>query len=330
MRISRSSRYFKGVHGALTLPLILAWAQAALPASSTPVDTASAIRAYVVADDKTGHILSESHSKDKLQVGSLTKIATALVVLDWVRLGGHGLDELVTMPADPLLAELSTNPIGFQPGDQVTMRDLLYAALLQSDNVAANALADHVGAQLPALTDSSAKISPVDRFVYEMNALAQSQGMVRTRFLNPSGLDNKERPYSTAADLGRLTHLAMSKADFRFFVAQKERKITLTRAGVVSEYLLRNTNELLGVNGVDGVKTGQTARAGSCVIISAAREPIVVQQTGRSVITPRRLIVVVLGAPNRFEDAARLLEEGVSLYDQWAASGYPANPKETL
>jgi D-alanyl-D-alanine carboxypeptidase len=330
VRISRFPRYFNGVHGALVLPLCLAWALAALPLPSRAAGGEPAIRAYVVADDKTGHILAESHSKDKLQVGSLTKIATALVVLDWVRLGGHGLDEVVAMPADPLLAELSTNPIGFQPGDTVTLRDLLYAALLQSDNVAANALADHVGAQLPASAEASAKISPVDRFVFEMNALAQSQGMARTRFLNPSGLDNKERPYSTAADLGRLTHLAMSKADFRFFVAQKERKITLTRAGVASEYLLRNTNELLGINRVDGVKTGQTARAGSCVIISAARDPIVVLQAGRSVVTPRRLIVVVLGAANRFEDAGRLLEQGVSLYDQWAASGYPANPKETL
>jgi D-alanyl-D-alanine carboxypeptidase (penicillin-binding protein 5/6) len=284
------------------------------------------IRAYVVADDKTGHILAESHVNDKLQIGSLTKIATAVIVLDWARLGGHTLDQPVIMPVDP--AASGTNPVGFQPGDEVSLRDLLYAALLQSDNIAADALAQFVGRDLPQ--NGSGTIPPTARFVAEMNVLARSQGMLRTRFLNPSGLDDAERPFSTAADLGRLTHLALSKADFRFFVAQKERRISIKRAGVTSDYLLRNTNELLGVQGIDGVKTGQTARAGSCLIISAAREPIVVQEGERSIVTPRRLIVVVLGSSDRFRDAARLLERGVSLYDEWAAAGHPQDPKETL
>jgi D-alanyl-D-alanine carboxypeptidase (penicillin-binding protein 5/6) len=285
------------------------------------------IKAYVVADDKTGHIFAQSHANDKLQVGSLTKIATALVVLDWARLGGHTLDQPVTLDEDTTAAA-GANPVGLQPGDEVSLRDLLYAALLQSDNTAANALAEFVGRALPPSSEGS--FSPMVRFVMEMNALARSQGMLRTRFLNPSGLDTVERPYSTAADLGRLTHLALSKADFRFFVQQKERRITINRAGAASGYLLRNTNELLGANGVDGVKTGQTARAGSCVIISAARPPIVVQEGERSVVRPRRLIVVVLGSGDRFRDAARLLEQGVSSYDAWSAAGSPADPKATL
>ena len=283
------------------------------------------IRAYIVADDKTGHIFAESHANDKVQVASLTKIATALVALDWARLGGHTLDQPVTLPEDPGAAR---SPIGFVAGDQVSLRDLLYAALLQSDNVAADALADFVGRALPP--NGAPAVTPTWRFVAEMNSLARSQGMERTRFLNPSGEDSVERPYSTAADLGRLTHLALSKADFRFFVAQKERRISINHAGQASDYLVRNTNELLGVNGIDGVKTGQTARAGSCVIISAAREPIVVQEEGRSLITPRRLIVVVLGSHDRFRDAARLLQSGISLFDEWAAAGHPNNPKETL
>jgi D-alanyl-D-alanine carboxypeptidase (penicillin-binding protein 5/6) len=287
----------------------------------------ASIRAYVVADDKTGHILAESHTNDKLQVSSLTVIATALVALDWARLGGHTLDQPVTLEADPAAAA-ADNPVGFMPGDEVSLRDLLYAALLQSDDLAADALAQFVGRELPP--NGAEAVSPTVRFVAEMNALARSQGMLRTRFYNPSGLDTAERPYSTAADLGRLTHLALSKADFRFFVAQKERRISINRAGAVSDYLLRNTNVLLGVDGIDGVRTGQSARAGSCVIISAARTPIVVQEGERSVITPRRLIVVVLGSSDRFRDAARLLERGVSLYDEWAAAGNPVDPKETL
>ncbi len=320
----RNPRFFRLAEltrGAWFIAAAALCATAAGNVKAAPED--ASCKAYVVADDKTGHILEQSHANDKLQVGSLTKIATAVVVLDWARLGGHTLDQPVTMPEDAT----SSTPIGFQAGDQVSLRDLLYAALLQSDNVAADALADFVGRALPAA--GSEGMPATTRFVVEMNALARSQGMERTRFLNPSGLDTVERPYSTAADLGRLTHLALSKADFRFFVAQKERRITINRAGATSDYLLRNTNELLGINGVDGVKTGQTARAGSCVIITAAREPIVVQEGERSIITPRRLIVVVLGSANRFQDASHLLARGISLYDEWAAAGHPIT-KDTL
>ena len=293
-------------------------------AQAAPAGADTAMKAFVVVDDKTGHILAESKSNDKLQVASLTKIATAIVILDWARIEGHGLEQVMTIPPAALEAG-GVSPVGFQAGDQVTVRDLLYAALLQSDNVAAEALAYDVGGDLP--DDSSengggkAGITTTVRFVIQ-----------RTRFYNPTGQDGKERPFSTAADMARLTRNALSKADFRFFVAQKERHISINRGGVPTDFLLHNSNELLGVRNVDGVKTGQTARAGSCLIISAARESIVKQQeTGKSEITPRRLIVVVLGSPDRFGDAARLLERGENLYDQWAAAGYPAvGPKENL
>ncbi len=290
------------------------------------------IKAYAVVDDKTGHVLASSKPTDKLQIGSLTKIATAIVVLDWARLGGHGLEQTMTVPPAALAAG-GENPVGFQPGDQLTIRDLLYAALLQSDNVAAEALAYNVGNDLPD-TDSGTKggLPPMGRFIVQMNALAKHLGMTKTRFLNPDGLDSdKVRPYSTASDMARLTRAALTKSDFRFFVAQKDRKITINRAGVASEYLLRNTNDLLGVHNVDGVKTGRTARAGSCLIITAARESIVkVKEGGTSEITPRRLIVVLLGSPDRSADGARLLEQGEGLYDQWAAQGRLMDPKNDL
>ncbi len=291
------------------------------------------IKAYVVVDDKTGHILAASKADDKVQVASLTKIATAVVVLDWARVEGHSLDKPVTIPAEALAAG-GAGSVGFQAGDQVTVRDLLYAALLQSDNVAAEALAFDVGRDFPADTEgggAKGAIAPTIRFVVQMNALARHLGMERTRFLNPSGLDSKEKPFSTAADLARLTRNALGKADFRFFVAQKERHISIVRAGLPTDYLLHNSNDLLGVHNIDGVKTGQTARAGNCLIITAARESLVKQiEGGTSEITPRRLIVVVLGSPDRFGDAARLLDRGIGLYDAWMAAGHPVNPKENL
>lgn len=300
---------------------------AAWLAAAAPLRAADPIRAYVVADDKTGHILTQEKPNDKLQVGSLTKIATAIVALDWSRLEGHKFDQAVTI-GESALAVGGMNPVGFQAGDQVSLRDLLYAALLQSDNIAAQALATSIGEQLPG--GAGAGETPLVRFVAQMNALARNLGMERTRFLNPTGLDGQERPFSTAGDIARLTRYALKKAEFRFFVAQKERRISLNRAGVPVEYLLRNTNELLGVQRIDGVKTGQTARAGSCLVITAARDSLVSQEGARTLVTPRRLIVVVLGAPDRFRDAARLLTQGEDLYDQWLAQGAPENTKQKL
>jgi D-alanyl-D-alanine carboxypeptidase (penicillin-binding protein 5/6) len=117
----------------------------------------------------------------------------------------------------------------------------------------------------------------------------------------------------------------MANSAFRFHVSQRERKITiLTAAGAQTAYLLRNTNELLGVNSIDGVKTGTTAKAGQCVIISASRPPETHQDGATAVVTPRRLNVVVLGAANdRFSVAQSLLTHGWQLYDSWAAAGRP-------
>ncbi len=289
---------------------------------------AEAIRAYVVADEQSGHILAQQDANDKLQVGSLTKVATAIVALDWSRIDGHKLDQPVPI-TEGALAIGGANPVGFQAGDEVSLRDLLYAALLQSDNVAAQSLATFIGERLPA-PGGEAGATPLVRFVAQMNALARNLVMERTRFLNPTGLDGAESPYSTAGDMARLTQHALTKPDFRFFVAQKERRISINRAGVPSEYLLRNTNELLGVQHIDGVKTGQTAKAGSCLIVTAAREPLVAQEGAKTLVTPRRLIVVVLGAQDRFRDAARLLTQGEGLYDQWMAQGAPENTKQKL
>ena len=115
----------------------------------------------------------------------------------------------------------------------------------------------------------------------------------------------------------------MKDAGFRFYVSQKERKISFNRGGQSLEYLLRNTNVLLGTNRIDGVKTGRTSRAGDCIIISAQREPEVVKQGDSSLVTPRRVTVVVLGASDRFAAANSLLPRAWGFYDQWAAAGRP-------
>src|SRR5207244_10347082 len=213
--------------------------------------------------------------------GSLTKIATASVVLDWEERKAGNLNQVATIPQEAF-AGTQENNIGFQPGDSITLRDLLYAALVQSDNIAAYTLAQHVGSQLGSLmpSEGASKMTPVDAFVARRNALAKQLKMERTRFVNPHGIDYQVRPmpFSTAEDMSRLTRYAMNKASFRFHVSQKERQISFDRGGHRFNYVLRHTNELIWRNGIDGVKTGRTTRAGDCLILSANRPTEVMTQ----------------------------------------------------
>ncbi len=290
-----------------------------------------AARAYVIVDSQTGFVLDEQKSREKLQVGSLTKIATAMVVLDWAEKHSGDLNQMATIPPEAFVGT-GENLIGFQPGDTITLRDLLYAALVQSDNIAAYTLANHVGIALQSIVPSSGSTTPVAVFVGQMNALAKALRMERTHFVNPHGIDTKERslPYTTAADIARLTRYAVDKAGFRFYVSQKERQISFDRAGKKTGYMLRNTNELLGRDGVDGVKTGRTARAGDCLILSAQRESKVLQEGGKTAVIPRQLIIVMLGSSDRFGEGAQLLARGWQLHDQWVAGGRILDPKKTL
>src|SRR6476620_1669326 len=295
--------------------------------------SATAAQAYVIADAQTGYILEEQEPRKKLQVGSLTKIATASVVLDWAEKKSGDLNQAVTIPKQAFVGT-SENNIGFQPGDSITLRDLLYAALVQSDNIAAYALAHHVGSQLGSLlpSDVSSKLTPADAFVAQMNALAKQLNMERTRFVNPHGIDYKVRPlpYSTAEDMARLTRYAMNKASFRFYVSQRERLISFDRQGHQLSYVLRNTNELLGKNGIDGVKTGRSSRAGDCLILYANRESEVVRNGQMETVYPRHIMVVLLGSTSRFGEGEALMQRGWQLYDQWAAAGRMADPKKIL
>lgn len=302
-------------------------------ASAAILRSAAAAQAFIIVDAQTGYIFEEQEPRKKLQIGSLTKIATASVVLDWAERKSGDLNQVVTIPQEAFAGTLENN-IGFQPGDSITLRDLLYAALVQSDNIAAYTLAHHVGSQLGSLlpSDVGSKLTPVDAFVAQMNALAKQLKMERTRFVNPHGIDYKVKPlpFSTAEDMARLTRYAMNKASFRFYVSQRQRQISFDRAGHRFNYALRNTNELLGKNGIDGVKTGRSARAGDCLILTSNREPEVVTQGKAVTVYPRRLIVVLLGSTNRFGEGGGLVQRGWQLYDQWAATGRLADSKKLL
>jgi serine-type D-Ala-D-Ala carboxypeptidase (penicillin-binding protein 5/6) len=279
-------------------------------------------QAWVVSDAASGVVLDSVNATKRLQVGSITKIATAMVVLDWAAARGEDLGQLATVPGTITLLN-SPNSVGLQVGDRISLREALYASLMQSDNQAAETIAAHVGEKLGGGNNEKAS---VDFFVAQMNALARKLGMRSTRFLNAHGLDDLEDklPYSTAGDIALLANYAVGHSGFSFYTSQKSRKISWTTStGETTGAQLTNTNEMLG-GIIDGMKTGTTRRAGACVVITAAQRPENRQVGDQQIITPRRLTVVVLDSPSRFETARSLLDYGWKQLNDWAAAGRPA------
>src|ERR1700759_1236948 len=182
--------------------------------------------AYVIADQTTGYVLEAYKGEEKRQVASLTKIATGKVVLDWASKTATDLAQQVVVPQQAIEEAGGVNPMGLQPNDLISYRDLIYAALMQSDNTAATTLAYYVGAALrPAGGERLRELGAVEVFVSQMNALARQLGMERTLFVNPHCLEPRKwlQPYSTALDMVKLTAYAIKDPALRFYVSQKDR-----------------------------------------------------------------------------------------------------------
>lgn len=275
------------------------------------------ISSYVVLDAYDQHPVLAWGANQRRPVASLTKIATAVVALDILNRGGIDAGEMMTVPPQVTLLG-GPGPAVLQPGDRLSVRDGLYAAMVGSDNYAAETVAFHLGQRLMA---SGIGSNPMAAFVAQMNALCRKVGLNSTRFANAHGLDLDGRSgYSTAADMAKLTAHALVVPGFSFYCSQPTRRITIDRAGQRLGVSIRNTNELLGRGGIDGVKTGTTEAAGQCLIITAPRPSTVVKRPdGSTVVTQHRLIVVVLGATERFGQAWQLLNDGWAGYFQWRA-----------
>lgn len=302
----------------------LAFVAALMPAFATAQEPES----VMVVEAYSGRILVASNAAAKRPVASLTKIATGAVTVDWATATGTDLGSAVITAPQTITLVGGPNPMNLQPGDQLTMRDALYSALLGSDNLAALCIADHVGREI--LTRRGREGDPVVTFVEEMNKLAKALGMTSTRFANPHGLERPgAKAYSTAADIARLSAYAMKRNAFNFIVRQKERQVGVTTPAGKKSFKVRNTNELVGEPGILGVKTGTTAAAGPCVSVCMDREPLVrTKPDGTKGATPRRLIVVVLNHPDRFNQARGLIKQGWDIYDPWLEAGAPVQDRE--
>lgn len=317
MRVSLScSAILKSV-GTLGLMLVV---------GSAPVLAQSSV---IVVDAYNKKIHVASNANTKRPVGGMAKMVTGMVALDWAAASGVGVNVLATVPSyAPQIA--GSQVLDLQPGDKATLRDLIYAAMMSSDNVAAITLGDFVGRD--HLSRLGRGGDPLGEFVRQMNQLAVRQGCKGSRFTNPHGVENtRVKPYSTAADMARIALYAAARPSMRFYTNQGSRDIVVYRGGQKMMVTVRNNNSLLGTNRIDGIKAASTPSAGGCVVLSAEKEASVIQQAdGASVIYRHRLVVVVLGSGNPFGEGQALLRQGWAVYDQWLQSGRPVTDQRQL
>ena len=213
-----------------------------------------AAESYLVMEAHSGRVLLAADPELKRPIAGLTKVATAKVTLDWAKRSQTNLSTMITVPQGASTLT-SANPMNLKPGDSMTLRDALYATLLGSDDIAAYTLSDHVGRSFIAQRGSEG--SPEVVFVKEMNQLAKALGMSQTKFTNSHGIALTESSqYSTASDVARLSVYAMRDTGFAFHVKQKSRKITVNNTnGASLAFNVKNTNNLLGSRGINGIKT---------------------------------------------------------------------------
>jgi serine-type D-Ala-D-Ala carboxypeptidase (penicillin-binding protein 5/6) len=235
-------------------------------------------RAYLVMNGTTGEVLLARGAHERLPIASLTKLMTALVTIDRAKPG-----EVVTV--DPDSAGVGGSTIRLRAGERLPVRDLLAAALIQSANDSAVALAEHVG-------DGNG-----GAFVTLMNRRAQELGLSETRFVRPDGLDVAGH-YSSAWDVTQLSLQAMREPLIRRLVRQESATIGGGRS-------LHTWNDLLGeFPGVYGVKTGHTSGAGWNQVAVARGNGVTIY-------------VTILGSPSRAvrnADLEELLAWGMSRY----------------
>lgn len=246
-------------------------------------------RAWVIAEGQTGRVLWGSRESLQLTMASTTKIMTAHLVLQLAADDPKRLDEIHTVSETS--ARTGGSSARIRAGERYTVRDLLHGLLLPSGNDAAMALAEHFG---PSYRPANADTAPVAAFVAQMNRRAETLQMPQTRYFDPHGNSSN---HSSARDLAKLAATAMTDPLFRRLVGTRRYTCEATDAqGEKRPVTWDNTNQLLNIEGFDGVKTGTTTAAGACLVASGRRGA-------------DHLLVVVLGCSStegRYVDSRNL------------------------
>ena len=234
--------------------------------------------AYVIENGSSGEVLLARNPRASVPIASITKLMTVLLTLEHARPG-----DVVTVSGHA--AQVGESSINLRPGERITVHDLIEAALIQSANDAADALAIHVGG------------GSEQRFVAMMNAKARALGLTSTHFVRPDGLDAPGH-VSSARDVTLLARILMHRPLVRQIVRRRSATISGGRG-------LHTWNDLLSTYpGLYGVKTGHTSAAGWSEVAAARRSGVTIYAT-------------LLGSPDRSTrnaDLAELLDWGFSRY----------------
>ena len=246
------------------------------PTPGPPVEA----RSWGLIDGRTGEVLISHAGNERLPIASTTKLMTAYVAMKEMPL------DRVVRAAD-YEAEYGESLMNLRPGQEISVRDLLYGLILRSGNDAAYTLALRAAGSVP-------------RFVAEMNRYAAALGLANTHYANPIGLDDK-RNYSSALDLMTLTRRLLAIPAFAKISDSREAELT----SVSPPRRITTINELLDdAPWVTGVKTGHTWGAAYVLVGSGTKQGT-------------ELISVAIGAPTdeaRFADNLELLEWGFRQY----------------
>jgi serine-type D-Ala-D-Ala carboxypeptidase (penicillin-binding protein 5/6) len=262
-------RYYIFERGIRKLPFEIVSAQ--YPVFKSPINPSISAKAVIVMDKDSKVVLFSKNPNLLFSMASTTKIMTALVSLDHFK-----MDDILTAKEE----NVEGVNVGFSSGEKVFYKDILYAMLLPSGNDAALAIAqNYPGGK--------------DAFIKKMNEKANSLHLKNTNFADSIGLEDS-RDYTTPLDLARLASIALENKTFAKIVATKTWEITDVTGK--NKYLLKNLNQLLGVQGVNGVKTGYTTEAGQ-VLVTSKKEG------------EHTLIIVVMDSQDRFFDTSFLLNQ---------------------
>lgn len=265
-----------------------AWAvEPTAPAQPAVPDLAPNAKSAVLMDASTGTIFYEKNGNERLPLASITKVMTMILVMEALDEGKLRMDEKVR--TSEYAASMGGSQIFLEPGEEMTVSELLKGVAMASGNDASVALAEKV-----AGSEQS--------FVQMMNAKAQALGLKNTRFQNPNGLPASDH-YSSALDIAIMSRELLKHEEVTKFTGQYQDYL---RKDTEKPFWLVNTNKLVRFYpGVDGLKTGYTREAMFCLTATAKRDNF-------------RTVAVVMGEPDtktRNAEVTKLFDYAFSQYE---------------
>ena len=279
---------------------------------------------YIVVETNNERVLFSENANERRPIGMLSNIATALVVMDWMKAENLSMDTMLTVP-QAACRWPSSNLLQLRPGDRISLRDALHSTLMWDDSAAATALAWACGY----------KLSPQDpegAFLIQMNKLAEAIGMKQTTF---KGVNGAVRSTSTARDMVLLGIYAIERPQVQTICSKTSYTANIANGLGTRPVQITNTNRLLASQGVDGIRSAGSGSAGYCLMASAKRGSVKAYNPtlGKQSTYAQRLLVVVLGMPSaaaRNNKAAALLQDGWEAWEIWQTTSDTSDPSKFI